>query len=244
MPTEIEHIEPYSTVRAHDFDNLVLLCLAHHREVTSGRLSKRMVRQARERPYSSRRDDARYRPELGNQVSVNFGSTELVSKVGRTFYPFSFFGLRPIRITVLDKLVVNLHLFDRSGRLAVSIVENVFTFTPSSLWDVRLSGTNLRVKYGLSTTLLSVKIEESAIAFNSVRLAVNKVPLVVDREGMFLPNEKSRLRFGKIDASALDNMTFFAFGQPYQSSILNVSVGSSPIDQEAWDLANTSPRKH
>ncbi len=187
MPTEIEHIEPYSSVRSHDFENLVLLCRFHHGEVTSKRLGKAAVKEARRYPFSMRENLTTYSPELGKQVSVNFGGINVLSGLGRTFHPFSIAGIKPITISVREKLIVNLNLFDRSGSLVVSVIENVFQFRPSSLWDVKMSGTFLKVSYGLRTTILGVNISDSMIEFSTVRLSANRFPIVADKNGLFFP---------------------------------------------------------
>ena len=53
---EIDHIVPYSVVREHDPDNLVLLCDGHHREKTNKLLTVDQVREARANPINLRLD--------------------------------------------------------------------------------------------------------------------------------------------------------------------------------------------
>lgn len=237
MPTQIEHIEPFSIATDHHFENLVLLCLECHGEVTTGRLSKRAVRDARGKPCSRTRDLASYSPRLGEQFSVSLGSVGFSSAIGNSFSPFSVNGTKPLKISLLDRAVVSLRVVDRSGQLAVSVIENVFQFVPSKLWDIRLSGTRLKVSYGMRKIILDAEISNSTINFRSMRFSVNKFPIVVDRNGVLFPNTGNGFSKLSFDATAHNDMTFFSIGQCDGQRAFDFEYKPSISDQIAWDVA-------
>lgn len=54
MPVfEYDHIDDFADVQEHDPANLALLCPNHHRDKTSGRLSRQAVAAARENPFNA-----------------------------------------------------------------------------------------------------------------------------------------------------------------------------------------------
>ncbi len=237
MPTQIEHIEPYSKVLEHNFENLVLLCLECHGEVTAGRQSKRAVLDARDKPFSVSKDRAHYSPRLGNQFAVSLGSVGFSSAIGNSFAPFSVNGIKPLKISLLDRAVVSLRVFDRSGSLAVSIVETVFQFVPSKLWDIRLSGTRLKVSYGMRKIVLDAEISNSNINFRAMRFSVDKFPIVVDKDGIMFPNTKNGFSKLSFDATSHNDMTFFSIGASDGQRVFDFNYVPSVSDKDAWDAA-------
>lgn len=244
MPTQIEHIDDYSIVKRHDFENLVLLCLRHHGEVTARRLSKSRVKQGQLQPYSISKNISKYSPEFSRQLSLDFGSVSLISNFGMTFFPFSIFGKVPITVKVSDKILISMKLYDRHGNLAISMVENVLDFRPSALWDVRITGTSIRVSYGERFSVMKLRLEGSVLSFVGLRFAVERVPVVVDPNGIHFPVTRNALRNLKLDASAVDFMTFVSVGHSpdfsvshSQNSLFLIGSEQACSDQGAWEIA-------
>ncbi|MFK7752632.1 MAG: HNH endonuclease [Sedimentitalea sp.] len=235
MPTQMEHIEPWAKVQKHEFSNLVLLCSRHHDEVTAGRLGKKDVLAARALPFGKRNGPAKYDLFLSNQMSVDFGSVRFLLKPGSRVSPFSFGGIKPITIELGKTPKFDIRIFDHNNVLALSVVENCFEFNQSRLWDVKLTGRELKVRLGERRVLLSLKIEDSNLQFRQVRMAQSEVPIVVDRRGIRLPKSENSWRDFSIDASGSNIATLFGVGDP-EAFLKGTGVRCSS-QKEAWDMA-------
>lgn len=237
MPTQIEHIEPYSSVRSHDFENLVLLCANCHQDVTSGRTAKRQVRDARSNPASRKNQTALYSPQFSSQYVIEFATLRLEPQPGAVFFPFNILGERPVAIQLGDVPRFSLRLRDRSGSVSLSMTDNTLDFTPSRLWDVRLTGQSLKVSYGLRKIALGISIVASNLSVNQLRLVCNGFPIVSDRNGIQFPYKTARISGGTYKLSGKSPMSLFSTYESDPDPMFLLDSAPTTSHQEAWDCA-------
>lgn len=234
MPTHIEHIIPYSVVKEHKFENLVLLCTHHHQEVTSGRINKEEVARARNKPYSTEQR-AYYLPLLSEQCHVDFGTVRFIVNRNNKLRPFSIKSKCPIEIELGEKPKFSLALSGRSGEDAVRVTDNNFEFMPRNLWDVRLSGQQLLVKYGLNKVLLKAKIKNGNLHFSSIRMVVENLPVIADQNGIHFPNTKTT--FGRVSIDARKQIDSFISSERCHNSAFIIPYSPSSSPEAAWEIA-------
>lgn len=183
MPTEIEHIEPYSEVRKHEFDNLVLLCSRCHREVTSKRISKRRVAHARRKPFCRENRPSTYPMYLEQQSGFQMANINIFSEDDHPIVPLSLGGFEPIKFLLKPTSIFSLRINGPDGKVAVSVTENTFDFRPGQFWDVRLSGTRLEVRWKRKFVLMKATVREGVLMFNALRVAANGYVFCADKTG-------------------------------------------------------------
>jgi HNH endonuclease len=185
IATDYEHIVPFSESQTHSVDNIVLLCLEHHGEVTRGRLSKQFVVEAQKNP-------AAYAQSVSAQYQLMLGSHTKI-QVGNLFVDFSDTKKWDI-ISVCDKTLLTLEIIegklvasatfnDFNGNESLIIEQNVVELRTKRLWDVRLSGTSLIVEFGKGHKVLELQISGSILHIRKMAFHSSKVPVLVNENG-------------------------------------------------------------
>lgn len=181
MPTQIEHISPYHAVRQHEFENLVLLCANCHQDVTARRRSKASVCIARAEPYALKVSHGNYTMPLGEQHHVDVGSLRFRVAPGGTLIPFLVGRTCSFAIKLGNPVLFFLRIFGPDGNLALEMNDNVLSFTPTRLWDVRLSGSSLKVRYGAGKVLIDAKIFDGVVSFSTLKFVTDGWPFYADK---------------------------------------------------------------
>lgn len=185
MPCEIEHITPWSVCREHDLENLTLLCDKHHKEVTSGRLSKDAVRRAKVSPAGKKRGSTfyqfhhrplRYTAFGSNIVSLAEGANvRLLAMRERTVIGFRVFRGAPLYECCLT---------DPTGKVSLRIVDNT-VLGRHDLWDIKLSGTRFQVYYGQRRRVLDLRIADSQLFIRDLKAFTSGVAVLVSPDGIY-----------------------------------------------------------
>lgn len=239
MPTQIEHIIPFSEVKDHQFENLALLCANCHQDVTAGRRSKRSVIEARKAPFCKRVGDAAYPVPVDGQYNVDFGSIRLISRPGASLIPFVVNGEVPIKIVLGNRPIFDINIKGPDGRSLLLMKENTFSFTPSRVWDVKLTGAHLKIRYGERRVLADIRISNGQISFNTLRMVSGSVPIYASEDGIFLPKTENILHNFAIDVGAGDPGVAFQIGDgigyPIMPSFLIPDV-EPLVRADPWEL--------
>nr|WP_282128319.1 HNH endonuclease signature motif containing protein [Roseobacter litoralis] len=233
MPTEIEHIEPFSEVQKHEFGNLVLLCSRCHREVTSKRIGKRRVAHARCEPYCKRNRPSTYQMYLEQQSGFKIGKHNVHAEDDHPIVPVSLGGFEPIKFLLKPTPIFSLRINGPDGELAISVTENTFDFRPGKFWDVKLSGTRLEIRWKRKFVLLKATVREGILVFHALRVSANGLTFCADKTGTVVFPGNILLGSGNIGVSR--GFPAFALGEKARSTI-NVNLGRA-TDEEAWRVA-------
>jgi HNH endonuclease len=163
---EYEHVSPWSEVREHRPDNLVLLCPNHHAEFTRGQRSKSEIEGAARNPHN-----------------LATGAVHHVFHVNRL--PYEVLLATNVFEGVLNVLVIDnepiirvekllpgsgefgltASIYDRDHRQVLRIFQNEWVAS-SSEWDIEQQGPRLTIRSEKSNILLQIRAEPpSRIAF-------------------------------------------------------------------------------
>src|SRR5436190_3579198 len=77
-----DHVVPWSTVKQHTAENILLLCERHHREKTSGLLPDEAIEGAALDPYNGRAG-------VSAPYDLHYGGTQCLADVGSNVYEWS-----------------------------------------------------------------------------------------------------------------------------------------------------------
>lgn len=170
---DYEHIVLYSEKPEHDPDNLVLLCVKHHREVTAGRMAKQRVIEASKSPFTIRNNYRfpNYTLEPNNDLKIFAGST---------LFLFSAMSGGVNVVSIADEALFSIlydegflqfsfKIYDISGDLAVEVKRNQLRICKSH-WDVRLSGKYLRVTYKRNLDIIKIRLDNSCVHFEKLAI--------------------------------------------------------------------------
>jgi trigger factor len=185
----------YTLENADDPTAITLLCANHHEEKTKNLLPLDMVLAANESPIN-----------IQNGVSAPFAVHYSGEQFGIRIGPSRFVGLGDylcalllrdeeviaFRITDEGQLLLNVNLRDRSGNLALSIVDNEMLYLVDR-WDIKYVGKKLTVRQARGDIMFELLFEPpSVISLARANLAyddviINISPSVIHVTGPFIP---------------------------------------------------------
>lgn len=161
---EYDHLVPYSEVKAHDPQNLVLLCDRHHREKTAGLLSRSQVAAAHALPYNVQMEES-YPYGLhyeGASCEALVGSNKIVwpELVDGSVVAGILIDDTPIIGFAVDegRLLLTVQLLNDANELLLQIVESELTFSMSS-WDVEFAGNRLTIRHAPEDIFVKLAFE-------------------------------------------------------------------------------------
>ena len=196
---EYDHLVPWTEVREHNPENLVLLCDQHHREKTSGLLPVEAVREANATPYNrrtgvSRPYDLHY---SGDSCEADIGSN-------RHVWPSLEDGAFTVPLIVDDTpivlfraedghLLLSVQLFDDRNELLVQIIDNQLVFSAAP-WDVEFQGRRLTVRGGPGDIFVRMTFEPPArVVIDRAHIWRNGIELEISPEKLFLTQNRNTI---------------------------------------------------
>lgn len=240
MPTDYEHIVPFSECKEHTAENITLLCKMHHQEVSSKRLAKRVVKLYNDKPFARTRGIANY-CLTSDQMEVRMGQFSFSAPVGSVIIPFDFSNLAPLQITVSQLgLLYNAHLKARNGKDALVINENSIDFKSSNLWDVELTGTRLEIKYGSRQTLLKLKIEDGVINIQKLALVYNGYGFMLDGTSLVAHRLFAWEGGFKFETEEVGVWNMFGTALSKHFTLLRLIPKPFDSDSECWEALDTA----
>jgi hypothetical protein len=174
---DYEHIDDWAQTYTHHPDNLTLLCPEHHRQKTSGLLSRDAVRRATARPFNRGRSATRPhrfgRLDSSKEFRVNLGSNTIV-----------FPSLSNVRYDLLvidcvasltlscqdDQLLLSVTFFDGNGSPILNIADGEVVLS-LGVWDFTLIGKLLTIRTGSRSVALQ-------LAFGGTSLDIRKANIL------------------------------------------------------------------
>jgi hypothetical protein len=205
---EYDHMYGYTPETADDPVGITLLCDNHHKEKTNKLLPLDKVLAANESPINIQNgvSDPFAVHYAGEQFTVNIGPGTFTG-TGKYLCAFLWRDEEVIAFNLTDEgqLLLTVNLRDRSGNLALSIIDNemVYSIDP---WDVEYVGRTLTVRQALGDIMFELFFEPpSSISLTRATLVNEDVtvkisPSVIQVTGPFIhalgyPRERTVERF-------------------------------------------------
>lgn len=161
---EYHHIEPWSMVKKHEADNLVVLCPNCHREANVGAYYKEQVIADKKEPFNKRtrlvQNDFMLRKL--DDIKVKIGGAEIS-------HARSILTVRSIPLIFFNKTkdgraLLNAIFFDNSINPVAIIKDNEWTtFLNRDMWDIRYSPGHLIINLEQKKIFLDLKIKGNII---------------------------------------------------------------------------------
>ncbi|MGD9851192.1 MAG: HNH endonuclease [Nitrospirales bacterium] len=178
---DYDHIEEFSLVKEHTFENLTLLCPLCHRKKTKGLITKQMVLTAvnqvdiRGRTSPDEIPSQSYSLEIGRNVIKNFSGLA-----------FSILNFGTLEILFKGKPVINAEILNENGDKAIEIKENNYTLC-SSTWDIEYVGTTLTFRNGPREIFASITfdVKQKTIKLSGIAELRNGIKIKIGDHGIW-----------------------------------------------------------
>jgi hypothetical protein len=185
----------WASVHRHDAEDITLLCPQHHRDRTSGLLPLASVAAWNASPHNRRTGvSSAYDLQFsGSQCKIILGSNTFIASrppgYDTVLVPVMVDGVALLAFSLLeDELLLDFLHLDHRHVLSLAIEENALTYS-AGLWDVEFVGRRLMLRPIAGAVILDVEFEPpSTIKVNKARFHLNGVHVMVDAEGVRIPN--------------------------------------------------------
>jgi len=149
MPVvEYHHIRPFAECKAHEPEQIALLCPTHHGRVTSGAISDESVLRMRQAPFALAAGkcvgaDIFY---LEHPLKLRIGSNvfDRFECIVRNSLGDEWFSIRRAD-DGSDMVHLNATFYNPDGSRSLRITRNIWDCDTSGLWDIRAEGNVLSV---------------------------------------------------------------------------------------------------
>jgi hypothetical protein len=180
---DYDHIVDYAIVKAHTFENLVLLCTRCHRKKRKGLVTIDVIRAAL--VNGNRRDftesDVIYadfrKAVIGANIVMNFGGD---------LFDIKGFGKASFRRSE-NRLLLSAELQDHDGAIALRIIDNEYAIS-TKVWDASFVGNVLELKGADRRAFARVTFdaESKTMVFHGRARVFGNSYLKVNASGIFL----------------------------------------------------------
>lgn len=168
---QYDHIDGWRST-GHNPDEMTCLCPTHHMDKTAGRLPVQTVRKANANPVNSTRSFTAGHPtyfDASTTMRIEIGSFTLTTgdnSCGLIVDGEVAFGARVDN----GHLRLDVNIDDMSGQRIMRVDDGVLRFASDS-WDVKYSGTGIRIRTGARQIALAAQFNPSAGVIRIVRAA-------------------------------------------------------------------------
>lgn len=172
---DYHHIIPYNDVKEHTEENLVALCSNCHRDVHSGVISDRRLRQAIKNPYNKQHQFVAHQFSLGNpaQTFIDVAgnkcyNTRVILRVGSTDIIWFALGHD-------NQLLLNARLYNAVGIPCAQIVNNSwYALIDDDTWDITYKGGVLVIKSSRNKVDIKLAVKNDVVYFEGEMLIQGK----------------------------------------------------------------------
>lgn len=175
--TDYEHIVPFSQTKGHSADNIVLLCNRHHGEVTRGRLSKKIVAEAKKEPYAKKVGrNAFYMYEASAQRSFRVGSDWVLLNGCERFHVLLHRSTPLVTIDLAEGVpLLSMQLKNSRDETVLLVDRNRILVNAHGIWDVDLRGTRFIVRRKRGEIVLRIDLIQGEIHLSRLKVNVGGV---------------------------------------------------------------------
>lgn len=172
---DYHHIIPYNDVKEHTEENLVALCCNCHRDVHSGVISDRRLRQAIKNPYNKQHQFVAHQFSLGDRSQTYIDvagnkcyNTRVILRVGST----DIFWFEPGQD---NQLLLNARLYNAVGIQCAQIVNNSwYALIDDDTWDITYKGGVLVIKSSRNKVDIKLAVKNDVVFFEGEMLIHGK----------------------------------------------------------------------
>lgn len=180
---EYHHIEPWSKVKKHEKDNLVVLCPNCHREANVGSYFKEQVIEDKKNPVNKRFRFVQNKIMLRkfSDIKMKLGGVEISG--ARNILSIYDMKLIYFNIDKDGKALLNAVFFDDNMRLIAAIKDNEWiAFLYKDMWDIQYSPGHLKINLKEKKVFLDLSTKGQVINVKT-RLNVlgNKIVATEDK---------------------------------------------------------------
>jgi hypothetical protein len=192
---QYDHMYRYTVETADDPAVITLLCPTHHEEKTKGLLPLDKVLAANESPINVQNGvstpyEVYY---AGEQFTIRIGPGTFIG-MGRYLCALLLRDEEVVAFNLTDdgQLLLNVNLRDRSGNLALSIIDNEMVYSIDT-WDIEYVGKTLTVRQARGDIMFELLFEPpSSISLTRAKFAYDDVTIeisssVIHVTGPFIP---------------------------------------------------------
>jgi len=236
---DYHHMKPYAEVQAHTANNLTLLCVTHHREVTNKLLTDDQVAAANKNPKNVREGVSQpYALDFeGEGFQVNVGSNVIANRTkdeeGRCIgIPIAIDDQNIISFCVdaEGRVFLNMCLFDEFNRPLLQIHENALIYR-QDVWDIKFSGNTLDVRQAVRKIFITLEFcPPNEMKITNGRILYNGIELLVRPTHLFLVNKSSFL-----SQNYVSGLIGVQCGRNLRRFPVAISLGGDEIDRYNYD---------
>jgi hypothetical protein len=164
---QYDHIQEYSEVKQHTFDNIVLLCPNHHAAKTTNKLSSERIREAKNNPFNATREfTSAFKLESSRNVTIMLGSNRVSCSFSNGYGNHNAIWINGKSFLIIHsnnfRLSVSLCLTDVAGN-ALIVINNGEIIASTAVWDYAYEGNNIKVKAGPRGILLDLNLCDTTV---------------------------------------------------------------------------------
>lgn len=243
MICDYEHIIDYAICRSHESENIVLLCVACHREVSSGRRDKGEVKERAMNPFCLvGKNHPSYKFLLKKSYDVNFAGGAVHLSEGDKCMLVAVNGREVFGFRIEDGIpLFSAELQDERGDTSFIMVDNVIEFSASSYWDAELSGSRFQVRYGAGLIFVDFEIRKSIFYVRSMKIVADCFPIVVSAYDVTVRTlfHRQNMAGNFLNAAGCGVVAFICIGQRVcRRNLFYCEDSVSPYSiQEAHEIA-------
>lgn len=208
MPVfEYDHVQDFADVRSHDPDNIALLCPNHHRDKTSGRLSREPVAASRAHPFNAGRAlSESYGLQAAPRIRICFGSNCGEGPSDENNHPLLWINGESF-LTIHREgstYTYSARITDEDGALLL-VIERGAVAVATGVWDYRYEGREVSIRRASGDILFDATIADEGMTVHRGAF--------VDRyeTGLFItPDGKAVISMSGLEVYAMSNITFDA----------------------------------
>lgn len=230
---DYDHVEEWSKTKVHEADNLILLCDAHHRAKTNGRLNLDYLQKKIANPANKSRAMT-----AKEEVGVIFGS-EFKAVIGSNYFTQTVSDGARVPMIVVDdevavgcsvedgRILLHLRLYDEAGDLAL-FVEAGEIQVSTGVWDYKFEGRRVTISSGLRKIVVALSIYPDGV--------------LIERSVIFGPQGSSvRVTRKSLDCSVRDGPKLIPKRNRFRDCCIRVGpvgIGILHATQVPWTLAD------
>lgn len=191
---EYHHIYGWANAQEHKAAEITLLCDQHHREATTGLLTKEQILRANRTPHNLKTGQS-------SALTLSYEGDSCEVHIGGNFFTTSYSGQPTESIPLMvdgiplvgfiledGHLLLNIIVFDRFNNIVLRIVNNQLFYSVSP-WDIDFSGSTITIREKPLHFLTRITFEPpNKVTIDKGRFLCNGVEILVQSDYILVTN--------------------------------------------------------
>ncbi|MFG1313300.1 HNH endonuclease [Xanthobacter autotrophicus] len=194
---DYDHLVPFSKVREHKSENLIILCPNHHSAKTRKRLSDDRLSYYRNNPYNANKSfTSNFDLDKSAEIQVVAGSNELHWSPGEESaicHVIWISGESHFSLHYEDGwLTFSMMVTDELGNILIHVDHGQMSVS-SNVWDYEYVGARLKIREGLGKIILDIDIANDHVALHTACFVSGGMGWKVENDGMYAIGTKGNI---------------------------------------------------